>query len=470
MPIVATIAALAAVVWAAIYARRGSVAVGCGLFLAAGYAVGYEFWHVRVGPLPLTLDRLVLVGLVVAFAFQWRARGFKLYPLTASDWFLGGLLLVLTVSAALSGTPQITNAETSKWGRLVTAFLIPAVLYWTVRQTPITDRAWRGLLVVMTGLGVYLALTAMAEAAGLWSLVFPRYIADPTLGIHFGRARGPTLNAASMGLYLTACLWCAWTLLGQVRRGWQLVLLVALSAMALGVVLTFTRSTWLGLAASGLVVFGLWLPRRLRLPAVGAVVMAAALLMVVDWHHLVQLQREDTAAESQHSVSQRVSFTYVSWQMFKDHPVFGVGFGRFYDRKLPYLSDRSQDFELESLRQLNHHNTLLSLLTETGLVGLGTFLALLAAWTRYAWTLATDLNLPRWVRRQGVLMLAVLASYLASALFHDLTLVPQQEWLLVLMGGVTVALVQQQRCGVTLDSAATYASEKRRQSAVIPGV
>lgn len=465
MPIVALIAVLAAAVWAAIYARRGSLVVGCGLFLAVGYVVGYDFWNIRIGPLPLTLDRLLLVGLVIAFAVQWRSRQFKIYPLTASDWLLGGLLVLLAASAALSGTPEIANAETSKWGRLVTAFFIPATLYWMVRQTPITARAWRGLLVVLVGLGIYLAVTAVAEAAGLWSLVFPRYIADPTLGIHFGRARGPTLNAASMGLYLTACLWCAWTLFGEVRRVWQLVLLVALPAMALGVVLTYTRSTWLGLAASGLVVLGFQLPRRLRWPAVATLLLAGTLFMAVDWHQLVHLQREDTAAQSQHSVDQRVSFAYVSWQMFKDHPIFGVGWGRFYDRKLPYLSDRSQDFELESLRPLNHHNTLLSLLTETGIVGLSAFLALLAVWARYAWSLAADANLPRWVRSHGVLMLALLANYLASATFHDLTLVAQQEWLLLVAAGLTVGLVQQQRCGLSVPSAATYAWTGRQPAA-----
>jgi len=47
--------------------------------------------------------------------------------------------------------------------------------------------------------------------------------------------------------------------------------------------------------------------------------------------------------------------------------------GRFYDRKMPYLSDRSQEFELESLRPLHHHNTLLSILTETGMIGFAAF-------------------------------------------------------------------------------------------------
>jgi O-antigen ligase len=155
---------------------------------------------------------------------------------------------------------------------------------------------------------------------------------------------------------------------------------------------------------------------------------------------VVDLEREGTASESEHSVDQRKSFAYVSWKMFKDHPVFGVGFGRFYDRKLPYLSDRSQDFELESLRTLHHHNTLLSLLTETGMLGLAAFLALLAAWGRGAWSLVRDVKLPVWERSQGLLMLAVLVTYLSSALFHDLTLLPSQQWILFLVAGFTMNL------------------------------
>jgi O-antigen ligase len=126
--------------------------------------------------------------------------------------------------------------------------------------------------------------------------------------------------------------------------------------------------------------------------------------------------------------------------MFQENPVFGVGFGRFYDRKLPYLSDRSQEFELESLRGLHHHNTLLSLLTETGMLGLAAFLALLFAWTRSAWALVRDTKLPAWERSQGLLMLAVLVTYLSSAIFHDLTLLPSQEWILFLVAGLTMNL------------------------------
>jgi N-acetylglucosaminyldiphosphoundecaprenol N-acetyl-beta-D-mannosaminyltransferase len=333
---------------------------------------------------------------------------------------------------------------TSKWGRLFTCFLLPAVVYIVVRQVRITQRDWGWLLWALVGLGVYLAFTAVLEVAKCWSLVFPHYIADPALGIHFGRARGPDLNAVSLGLYLTACLACAWMLVGVVGRRWQqLLLLVVMPLMAFGVLLTYTRSTWIGLGASAFVVAAIELPRRWRWPSLIALMLVGPVIVAASWSHVTCIEREGTAEDSNHSVDQRTSFTYVSWQMFRVHPVLGVGFGRFFDQKLPYLSDRSQNFELESIRSLNHHNTLLSSLTETGLIGFAAFLGVFVAWCRCAWSLAKDLGSSRWVRAQGILMLALMTNYLSSALFHDLTLMPSQQMLLFLFAGITVNLRHQ---------------------------
>src|SRR4029079_9840409 len=171
--------------------------------------------------------------------------------------------------------------------------------------------------------------------------------------------------------------------------------------------------------------------------------------MVASWGQLLGIKREGTVEDSEHSVNQRQSFAYISWQMFCDHPVFGVGFGRFYDRKLPYLSDRSQNFELESLRPLHHHNTLLSVLTETGLIGLAAFIGVFVVWIRSGWRLATSIRPLSWTRAQGVLMLALIANYLCSAVFHDLTLLPSQELLLFAFAGITVNLNQFATVGVS---------------------
>ena len=452
MPVVAALFALAAVTWGAIRPHRGSLVVGCGLLLAVGYALGHEFWNSKLGPLPVTLDRALLLGLIVAFAYQWRYGGLSMQPWTASDWMVAAMLTVFTTSALLSGQPEITDGITSKWGRLVTSFLIPALLYGIIRQLDITCRNWSLLLVTLAVLGFYLACTGALEVAEQWSLVFPRYIANPNLGIHFGRARGPELNSVSLGLYITACLLCGWTLLNLAgRRCYQLMLLVALPIMAGGVLLTYTRSTWIGLALSGLVVAAFYIPRRWRVPVVVCTGVIGMLVMVASWGQLLGIKREGTVEDSAHSVSQRQSFAYISWQMFCDHPVFGVGFGRFYDRKLPYLSDRSQNFELESLRPLHHHNTFLSVLTEIGLVGLAAFVGVFSVWTRSSWRLAMH-AVSSWTRAQGILMLALIANYLCSAVFHDLTLLPSQELLMLAFAAVTVNLEQR---GVCVASAAT---------------
>jgi N-acetylglucosaminyldiphosphoundecaprenol N-acetyl-beta-D-mannosaminyltransferase len=444
MPVVAAIFALAAATWGAIWARRGSVLVGCGLLLVVSYALGHDFWCAKIGPIPITFDRILLVGLLGTFAYQLRFSGLTLRSLTGSDWILVALLSILIVNCIFSGQPITTDGvNISKWGRLFVSMLLPAVLYGMIRQLEITRKDWSHMLASLVMLGVYLAFTGACEVGHRWSLVFPHYIANPDLGIHFGRARGPELNSVSLGLYLTACLMCGWTLLGVVtRRLYQLALLVALPLMAAGVLFTFTRSTWIGMGASGLIVAAFQIPRRWRMPAFIGGAFVGLIFVTASWGHLLGIKREGTVEDSEHSVGQRQSFAYVSWHMFCDHPIFGVGYGRFYDRKMPYLSDRSQNFELESIRPLHHHNTLLSVLTETGIVGFPAFIGVFIAWIRSAWRLAVNSHSSHWMRAHGILMLALVANYFCSAVFHDLTLLPSEELLLFAFAAVTINLCQ----------------------------
>jgi O-antigen ligase len=183
---------------------------------------------------------------------------------------------------------------------------------------------------------------------------------------------------------------------------------------------------------------------------------------------VTDLGRKDSDGSAEHSVYQRASFVYVSMRMFRDAPVFGHGFSRFYDLKMPYLADRSQQLELESLRKLDHHNTFLSVLVETGIVGFTLFVALLAAWGRAAWRLARDASRESWERGQGLFALATLIAYLASALFHDLTLSSTEHWLLFLTAGVSVALLAERRAPVTCAVISTVNSPDQAWSRLSP--
>ena len=115
--------------------------------------------------------------------------------------------------------------------QLVTGYLMPACVYWIARQSRLTQRNVAFVHGALACFGIYLAITGLAEVSRQWWLVFPSYIADPSVGLHFGRARGPMVQAVSYGFFLGVTLlagyvWRSrWSRLGQLiwlrhrRRG-----------------------------------------------------------------------------------------------------------------------------------------------------------------------------------------------------------------------------------------------------------
>ncbi|QDU56450.1 O-antigen ligase family protein [Aeoliella mucimassa] len=443
MALIIVFAVLVALLWGAIAFRRFTPVGVAVATVAIGYVLGYEFWHLHLGPLPLTVDRLLLGVLVAALAmFAWQRKLVHWTPLTV-DWAIFTLLGWLTVSCVLANVGSDADLPVSPFFRLLFSFWTPTLLYLAVRIAPPSTRTTTYVLAAFAALGTYLAVTACAEITQQWWAVFPKYITDPELGTHFGRARGPALNSVSLGNYLCLCFWATWTLRPRVRRSLQLVLLGCMGLMVLGILFTYTRSVWMGFALSAFVMLIAHTPREYRWPvAIGSSVCGALLLMVA-WSFVLYLNREDSGSVSEHSVEQRTSFAYVSWKMWCDEPLAGVGFGRFFDKKLPYLSDRHQSFELESIRNLHHHNTFLGLVVETGLAGLAAYLAMLVGWIWIGYRMTFDESNSPAMRQMGRLLLAVLCVYLPSALFHDLTHIFQDQTFLFLIAGLALAVAEQ---------------------------
>lgn len=171
--------------------------------------------------------------------------------------------------------------------------------------------------------------------------------------------------------------------------------------------------------------------------------MTAALGCVGVWagrDQLLGFQREYSANETRESASMRGSFAYVSWMMFVDHPLAGVGFGHFAEEKLDYLADRRTELELAAIRNLPHHNTFLSLLSESGPLALLLFLTFLGAWVYEALRIAMTPWCPNWVRAQAILSLGELAVYVAQMAFHELSFAPIQPALACMLAGMTIGL------------------------------
>ena len=452
MELLIPIAAAVLAVWLVWFAVRGSLIAGCLAYLLVASCFGYPFLHFDLGPTVVTLDRLVIVGLSAAYIVQRALRRTDPKTLETIDKLLLALLAVLTFSTLTHDWHVGPGCDAPPLWRLATGFMMPGIIYWIARQSWLIERRVTLVHGALACFGVYLAATGLAEVTHQWWLVFPKYIADPAVGLHFGRARGPMVQAVSYGLFLGINMLAAFVWRSRWNRTGQIFWLIVIASELAALACTYTRSIWIGTALAIVVALALTLRGIWRPIVLGALVSSALVMSVVQLDSLTNLQREGSATEARTSADMRASFAYVSWQMFLDRPILGFGFGQFYREKLPYLSDRSTPLQLELIRDFIHHNTYLSLLTETGLVGLGLYLAILIAWARRGWRLARSDN-PAWMRAHGVLLLGALATYVVQMMFHEVSYTTLDNSLLFLLAGIAVGLGSASKRPETAESA-----------------
>jgi len=440
MPALLTILGLVALVWGTIYLARGSLLVGGLAFVLAGNLFGFQFASFHVGPVPLTVDRILLVVLFIAYAVHWRLGRTQRASPVAADYLAAAFVAVLVGSTFTHVWQSVTPEQGSPVYRLLAGYVMPLVLYWIARQAPLSERSVKFVQAALAIFGIYLGVTALLEISQQWWAVFPHHIADPKVGIHFGRARGPMVQSVSLGLALAVCLLCAVVWWPRLKRPGQLLLAATLPLYFAGLYYTYTRSVWIGTALGLFVVLALVLSAPWRRWVVAGMVAGGLIFAATGLDSLFAFQREFSANNTRESAELRGSFAYVSWKMFLDKPLLGVGFGHFPEEKIPYLADRSTELRLAPIRDWVHHNTLLSLLTETGAIGLGLFLAMLAAWSRDAWQIYRDAQAPTWAKSQAALTLGVLGVYLCQSLFHELSYTPLDNSLVFFLVGVTMSL------------------------------
>jgi O-antigen ligase len=447
--------------------RRGGLLAGCLIVLLAGTCFSVPFFKLELGPVPLTADRVLLLLLIGLYFFLRRGRcpsggrtflsgsnvtgrndclpaesGIDLKPLGKPEILLCLLIGLMTIST-FSADYSVSNYQPVSW--LIIYYLMPFVMYWIARQMPMDERRVTVLLICLTVFGVYLAVTSLAEYFEIWPLVFPQYIAETARHAQqefVGRARGPYLNPISNGMALAICLGAALMLWPHTGRRGRLLLLTVSALLAAAIGATLTRTAWLSGALVLVLVVGLAIPRNWRLPLLATGFLLAVGAVVANWEQLMTFKRDRdlAAAKTAESVELRPVLARIAWEMFLDHPLFGCGYAQYQSEHVNYLSGRSTGLVLEKGRGYIPHNVVLSLLAETGLVGLGLFLAVVGYWARDAWLLWSDRAAPLGIRQQGLLMVAVLGVYFLNGMFHEVSVTPMTNITLFFLAGVTAGL------------------------------
>ncbi len=445
--------ALAALVWAIFLVQYHDVVTGTAIFLVATSVFPLDFGALEVG-VSITADRIWLAVLILQFGYDlWIGRSY-LRAWSSADLFLILFLVWLVLRTVVTPIGQEMKEQPSTVMHLFNGYLVPAFLYCILRNRRPTDAAIWGGVAVMLMFGAYLSLTAVFEITKQWSLVFPAFIGDPKIGIHFGRARGPMLNSVRLGMCMCASfaiLW-AYPICRYPRAYWAWALAGVLTPLYLvGIFLTYTRSIWMAAMAIVVVLVLTLLHGKARITTVGLMFFAGLLGGLIVGPNLVAFKREYSAAETLESTRMRGAFAYVSWKMIQDRPLMGYGFNQFQVYNRSYLDDRTTNIRLESIRGYVHHNSFLSLLTDLGLIGGILFTLASVAMIRGIWFLLASPRAPPLARCTAIFSACVLASHVIQMAFHEVSF-SSIEYALLMFG---LGLTQSYRDELLAEPAAT---------------
>jgi O-antigen ligase len=135
----------------------------------------------------------------------------------------------------------------------------------------------------------------------------------------------------------------------------------------------------------------------------------------------------------------------VAWEIWQDRPIFGCGFGQYKKVDGEYIAKREFDLPMEKALGYYQHNIFLSVLVETGIVGLSAYLLLACQVTREAFMLGRAARAPLWARQIGLITVMLMLTYFVNGIFHEMSIIPMVNMLVFFMAGLTRNLASASR-------------------------
>ena len=411
------------------------------IVLCIGTVFGPPFFFVD-GPVQISIDRVLFVIICIVAFFSLRGSTASIPKLVASDWIVIAYTLWVLISAKRGDAP----ANGSPVGTWIFYVLLPSLLYFVVRIAKLEAIDLKRVETVFLGIGLYLAVTAIFESRGWYSLVFPQFIADPKLWEFLGRGRGPLLNPSANGIVLTIGLAVAAVRFLRADRSGRVGYMIAMLVILAGLYSTLTRSVWIGGILALAIVFWRVTPGWAKALSLAAAVLLAGFVVAGLKDQLLRMKRDKnlSAAEAEKSVQLRPLLAIIAFEMIKDAPVTGHGFGHYHQAAKPYYSIRGYGMPLETLRGYHQHNVLLSVAVDNGLIGLTMFMSLLVIWIHAGWKFsgAGEPIANAMHRHMGLVVVASIAGYLVGGMFQDVTIMPMINMYLFFIAGLMVSLDQ----------------------------
>jgi O-antigen ligase len=336
--------------------------------------------------IPFVTSVLVLVSMLLTDR--------KKSPLPPQTWLMGALFVIMCLSRLANGLEVFGHKYMDFfWKALFLQILIVSLVDSRQKLKSFT---W--ILVITISSLVYVARYNDVEV--------------PYYGMNRNDFAGIIVSTAPFAIFLA---------LSSAKKLLQLEGFGYFALLLLGVIATNSRGGYLALiVVLGLVALWNFNPRVLL---VGGIVVGSVLFRVSDvhWDRLSSVRFD---LEQQGTGGQRLAAWGAGANMLAANPLFGIGVGEFSDSFVKYATPKQKSRAGgDRLHQrINAHNTVVQIGAETGLLGLGVWLLLIAMSCR---DIARALRLCRGdpgLRELRYLVLAIgigFAGYFVEALFSN---------------------------------------------------
>ena len=392
---------------------------GIYIWLLVYLLFGYQRIDASGSLLPdISLERILFAFLVIMFVMEVLMNKHKIFHIAGIErsMFLFGLLVIISMF--------YTGSFLKEGGRLQMGTFIPAYVYpfgiFFISQSVYDSAEKReGFIKFLMLMGLYLTSMAIFEHFGIDRFVFPKYILDPTFGIHQERARGPFAMAATNGMALGFVFMGSFYFLLKFKKKilWKICSSALLALTPFAIFFTYTRGPWMGTFFGLMILVMFSLRHRKRFFITTLIILS--IITILGSYLILD---EDTAfaasrrIHNEEPVYDRLNLFIASINMFAHHPIFGVGFGKFSEHVADYY--RNIDGIPFRDKEVAIHETFTGILTETGLVGLTLILSI------YIFIISKSIRLYRYLTVHDIesrdlvaIFWAIMAIYFVSSLF-----------------------------------------------------
>jgi O-antigen ligase len=401
-------------------------------FVLLDLPLGIALWAalIALSDLPVLGVASTAAGLIAAGCWLGLQRRDRARLGDGMTWRGGPTVLVLLlawISLSLVWAENTEKAAGELWRWYLGAFVVGVVV--TSLKRPRDARLVVGGFV----LGVVLSVLVGLMNDGLGGAG----AATETLTSTEGRLKGGLGDPNFLAAAIVPAIVLAAALMPTVRASTRWVLLACVGVLVVGLAATESRGG--AVAAAGAFAAALLvMPRQRR-----RVVAAGLGITLVGALYFATYPKGFERITSSDGGSGRADLWQVAWRITAEHPAAGIGLHNFtvYSPRYVRRPGALNNVDLIAERPHAVHNTYLELLTETGVVGLGLFLAVIVASLGAAWKAA-----PIFERRgdqalgtlsRGVFVAAV--GVLVAAVFVSLGSDPVL-WLLLALGPALLAV------------------------------